>query len=270
MPQPAPLTTPDNLPASLVEDYRRDGFVRVPCVLSPAEAAEFRAATLACDQRLRSLTAGSAAEKVFSQLLNVWREDPVIRRLTLHPRLGGIAQKLAGVKLRLWHDHTLIKQPHNRANTEFHQDRPYWPLLDADHPLSAWIALQDVPVERGCMSFIPGSHRVTNLVSQDLMDPRDLFRKCPELAYYPRVTVPLRAGDVTFHHAYAAHMATSNQTDEARVAHVVIFMDAGARYRKRADGAVHPVTDPLNLPDGARLDQELFPLVDGFGEGKKA
>lgn len=259
------ISTPDNLPAELIDAYRRDGFVRVPSLLSAEEATEFRAAALACEARLKSLTAGSAAERVFSQLLNVWREDEAMRRLTLLPRLGGVAQKLAGVPLRLWHDHTLIKPPRRSVPTEYHQDRPYWPLLDADHAVSAWIALQDVPVERGCMSFIAGSHRVRDLASQDLMDPRDLFRKCPELAWRPRVTLPLRAGDCTFHHGYTAHMATANQTDEARVAHVVIFMDAGARYRRRGDGQAHPVTDPLNLPDGAALDQELFPLVGAGG-----
>lgn len=259
-----PVTTPESLPAELIEQYRRDGFVRVPSIFTPEETARFREAAMACDERLTSLTTGST-QRVFRQLLNVWREDPVVRGLTLHPRLGGIAQRLAGVKLRLWHDHTLIKRPQNSIPTEFHQDRPYWPFLNVDNPVSAWVALQDVPVERGCMSFIPGSHRVTHLPSQDLLDPRDLFRKCPELTYYPRVTLPLRAGDATFHHGFTAHMATANQTDQARVAHVVIFMDADARYRKRTDGANHPVTDPLNLPDGAPLNHELFPLVDELG-----
>ena len=257
------LTTPHNLPAHRIESYRRDGFVHVPSVITLDEAARFRTAALECQARVRSLTAGSAAEAVFNQLLNVWREHPVMKQLTLHPNVGGIAEKLAGVPLRLWHDHLLIKKPHNKMATEFHQDHPYWPLDAAPNCLSAWIALQDVPVERGCMTFIPGSHLVTDLTSQDLLDGRDFLRNAPALTWSPRVTVPIRAGDCTFHHGYCAHMATPNETDEFRVAHVVIYMDAAARYSRRADGQAHP-TDPLNLPPGAAMDHEVFPLVSCF------
>jgi len=255
------LTTPHNLPTSLIDSYQLNGFVHIPSVISPEEAARFRVAALECQERVKSLTAGSIAEGVFNQLLNVWRVHPVMKELTLHPNVGAVAEKLATVPLRLWHDHLLIKKPHNKMATEFHQDHPYWPLDNAPNCLSAWIALQDVPVERGCMTFINGSHRLTNLASQDLMDRRDIFRKAPEFVWYPRTTVPLRAGDCTFHHGYCAHMATPNETDEFRVAHVVIFMDAAARYARRADGNAHPVSDPLNLAAGAAMDDEIFPRV---------
>ncbi len=76
----------------------------------------------------------------------------------------------------------------------------------------------------------------------------------------PRVTIPLRAGDCTFHHARCAHMATPNLTDEPRVAHVVIYMDATTTYRKQR----HVVTDPLGLEEGQRLDGELFPAIAAF------
>jgi ectoine hydroxylase-related dioxygenase (phytanoyl-CoA dioxygenase family) len=182
-----------------------------------------------------------------------------MRRLTLHPRLRRMAGLLAGVPLRLWHDQILIKQPRNQAATELHQDQPYWPHAQSTHPISAWIALQDVPVERGPMTFLPGSHRRTDLPAQSLADKRSLFEICPEFEYAPRVTVPLRAGDCTFHHGRCAHMATPNETDLARVAHVVIFMDAGTRF----DGKGHIVTDPLGLSPGDPLDGDLFPLADG-------
>ena len=116
-----------------------------------------------------------------------------MRALTLHKNVGGVAQRLAGVPMRLWHDHILIKQPNNQVATEFHQDQPYWPHAHSPNALSAWIALCDVPIERGCMSFIAGSHRHTDLTAQNLLDGRDLFGKCPDLEYEERVTLPLKA-----------------------------------------------------------------------------
>ena len=107
------------------------------------------------------------------------------------------------------------------------------------------------------MSFITGSHRHSELDPQNLLDGRDLFPKCPDLEWDERVTLPLQAGDCTFHHSRCAHMATPNVTDVARVAHVVIFMDRTTTYVKKG----HPVTDPVELREGQLLEGELFPPV---------
>ncbi len=250
------VTTPDDVSSETIANYQRDGFAHVPGIISKAEAARFHAAAVGVAGRMKARAEeGTAYRKALAQFVNVWREDEAIRELTLHPNVAAVAEKLAGVPLRLWHDQILIKDPHNNAATEFHQDQPYWPHDHSLQPLSAWIALLDVPVERGCMSFIPGSHRRTDLQATDLTNARGLFDKCPELQWEPRVTVPLRAGDCTFHHARCAHMATPNNTDEPRVAHVVIYMDAATIF----NGKPHLVTGPLSLQPGHVLEGELFP-----------
>lgn len=194
---------------------------------------------------------------IFSQHVNVWTAHEGLRRLTLHPNITRAARLLAGVPLRLWHDHLLIKKPHNKAPTEFHQDQPYWPHANSRQPISCWVALCDVPVERGCMTFIPGSHMRADLEAQNLSDRRSLFGKAPDLEWQPRVTLPLRAGDCTFHHGRCAHMANQNDTDEHRVAMAIIYIDATTTF----DGRQHVVTEPLDLKPGQVLQGDLFPEV---------
>ena len=80
------------------------------------------------------------------------------------------------------------------------------------------------------MTFIPGSHRRNDLRAIDLTDAHDMFAAAPDLAYEKRVTVPLRAGDCTFHNGYLAHTANPNDTDEFRYAMVNIYIDAETRY----------------------------------------
>lgn len=251
-------TTPDTLADEVVEQYRRDGFVHVPGIITKDEAEEFRQIALDLQARVRNLNAG-ANKAIFTQLVNVWQVDDGIKALTLHPNVGAVAERLAGIPLRLWHDHVLIKQPQNNASTEFHQDQPYWPHANCRHALSAWIALVDVPVERGCMTFLPRSHERTDLRAQNLADEHDLLQLAPEFVWYPRVTLPLKAGDCTFHHARTAHMATPNFTDDPRVAHIVIFMDAETTYT----GARHVVSDDANLAPDSPFDHPLFPRVGG-------
>ncbi|GAA2214848.1 hypothetical protein GCM10009850_103140 [Nonomuraea monospora] len=241
------------VPQELVAAYREHGFVRVRGVLTPDQIQRFRAGAEAflAAHRAESLE----KQGVFSQLVNVWQHDETLSELTLDPRLGRIAEQLAGFPLRIWHDQLLVKEPHNNAATEFHQDRPYWPHTGDRLPLSAWIALVDVPPERGCMTFLPGTQHRTGLRPQDLHDEDDLFAADPSLRWTPRVTVPLRAGDCTFHSGYTGHMALPNRTGQARLAHVTIYMDEATRH----SGDAHPVTDPLGLAAGDRLDGPAFP-----------
>lgn len=239
-----------------IDTYREQGFIHIPNVLTPQEAEHFRQAAVTASERTADF--GKGYDKpIFTQNVNVWQQDEGMKALTFHRNLAAIAERLAGVPLRVWHDQILIKKPHNNAATEFHQDGPYWPHHNRKNSLSAWIALVDVPVERGCMTFIPGTQSLTDLRPQNLGDSADLFSVAPELQWQQRVTVPLRAGDCTFHHSYTAHMATPNLTDVPRVAHVVIYMDADTTF----NGAAHVITDPLGLQKDESLNGDTFPRV---------
>jgi phytanoyl-CoA hydroxylase len=237
-----------------VAGYRENGFVHIAEVLSAEEVERFRKAATTAFERERGLDPDNP---MFKQIVNIWERDEVLRELTLHRGLAELATGLAGVPLRIWHDQLLVKPPHNRTPTEYHQDAPYWPHAGSRHSLSAWVALVDVPVERGCMTFIPGQHDRRDLRATDIADAGDLFAAAPDLTYRPRVTIPLRAGDVTFHNGYTPHTANANDTDEPRLAHVNIYVDRDLTYT----GDRHPCTDPLGLAPGATLPDASFPVV---------
>ena len=248
----------DSLTDTHVERYRRAGFLRVRGLLSGDEVVRFRGAAEALMARVEARSPDST---VFRQYVNAWRLEPDLEGLTRHARIGRIATRLTGTPLRLWHDHLLVKEPEISTPTEFHQDQPYWPHADSAEPISCWVALNDVTVERGCMTFLPGSRRYANLSAQDLRDASSLFSLAPELAWEERVTLPLRAGDCTFHHGRCAHMANANVSDEHRFGFAIVYVDRGTKYT----GADHTVTDSLRdtnlLEVGGLLEGELFPPV---------
>lgn len=248
---PAP-SSGEPLAAAVVGGYRRNGFVQLRGVLTGAEVQRYSAAAREIYDHGQAL---NASDPTFKQVVNVWRDDPVLRELTFHPGLAAAATALAGIPLRLWHDQLLMKKPHNHAATEYHQDAPYWPHAQARHSLSAWVALVDVPLERGCMSFLPGQQHRRDIRAVDLTDRTDLFGVAPDLTYSPRVTLPLRAGDVTFHSGYTPHAANPNDTDEVRLAQVICYVDRDVRF----DGRSHVCTDPLGLTAGQLLPDAEFP-----------
>ena len=151
----------------------------------------------------------------------------------------------------------LVKEPHNNAATEFHQDRPYWPHADDRHPLSAWIALVDVPPERGCMTFLPGTQHRTGLRPQDLHQEEDLFAADPSLRWLPRVTLPCAP-------ATAPSTAATPATWRCPTAPIRPGWRMSPSTWTQAttySGTSHVVTDPLGLTAGDRLDGDTFPAL---------
>ena len=238
------------------ERFHAQGYCATPALVGRAEALHFR--QLALELANHPDRRDFSNRAVFQQLVNVWLHQPALARLTFHPQVQEAVRRLSGGRrMRLWHDHLLIKRPHNGVASEFHQDEPYWSVERSTFTISAWIALGDVPVERGCMSFIPGSHLQRELRGQDLQNANDLMSLWPDLVYAPRVVVPLRAGGATFHQGFTAHSAAANATDEERVAMSVIWVEEHARFT----GASHPVTDDLGLAIGDELPDHRCPLV---------
>lgn len=260
-PQPKPIeVTPEE-----IAFYRENGFVKIEGILTADEVEFYHAEALRIAvENSPDKSKDGAYRNILNQTVNAWRESEIMKSLTLHPNVTAAAKALAGVPLRLWHDHVLAKDPHNGKVSAWHQDQPFWPHAQSPNPLSCWMALIDVPERRGCMSFIPGAHRRTDLTMQNLNDSRKLFSVAPDLEYATKITVPLRAGDCTFHHGLCPHMANANDTDEYRIAHVAIFMDRDTVYDTTVKGKAgrHVLTDPLNLSIGDRLnDAKLFPEI---------
>ena len=140
---------------AMVDFYRVHGAVKLPGLISREEAAAYR------DEGMKLLLAGPTGELDIDganqQRVQLWKWNETMRALTMLPRLGAAAERLAGRPLRLWHDDIIAKPPHNDGPTRPHQDMPLWALGNAPGALTAWIALQDTSVEMGCMSFAMGS-----------------------------------------------------------------------------------------------------------------
>lgn len=240
-------------------DFWEQGFVHVPGLLTEPEVTRFRTAALDAVQQ-RSKEDEDFATGIVSTT-DGWEGNATLRELALHPRIGATAERLAGMPLRVWGGEVLVKHPHQSATTGLHDDLTF-ALLDSRLTFNTWIALVDVPVERGCLTFLPRSHRRDGPervdLSEQLKEPDAyLFTHWPQLRWSPRVTVPLRAGDATFHHSRTAHSAGVNTTEAARVSFLLTFTDADATYRPL------PGHDPLDLTPGQALPDERYPRVSG-------
>ncbi len=244
-----------------VREFHELGFIRLDDVLTRGELEQARTDLAEAMARPAGIdrTGNPEYDRIFLQKVNLWEAHAGIRAITCHPRLAGIAARLAGVpRVRLWHDHALIKPHVDSKPSPWHQDLPYWPMLD-EGALSCWLALDDVDELNGCMSFVPRSHTWGRLPPINLANPQSIFDLVPEpeTRDFTPVARPLRAGSCTFHHGLTFHSAPANRGTAPRRALVVIYMPDGTRY----SGKTHCVTDGLGQEVGAPIAGERFPLL---------
>ncbi len=248
----------DSVSDEVVARYRDQGFIHILQVLTEEEVKEFLADSLEQLAREEKVSWDRADGNVMDWVTHADRKSDAMRRLALHPRITGIAEQLAGEPLRMFKSELLRKGTYASAITPIHTDAPAIPFAGKSVGLTAWVALTDVPVERGCMTFIPGSHLRSETAVTDTEAKESLFVCPPGLVWEPRVTVPLRAGDCTFHHERVVHMAGANQADEPRVSLATVYMDADATFEPTT-----LVPDDLGgMQPGQPLNDEwLFPLI---------
>ena len=223
------LTDALRLDRRLVEQFRRDGFVHLRGVLTPDTlrlySDEIAAKVLKLNTMDLPLAERSTYHKAFLQVTNIWQESDVAKELVFSPRLARIATELLGTKgVRLYHDQALYKEP-GGGITPWHVDQYYWPLGSAA-TVTAWIPLQDTPVEMGPLSFASGSHRFDLLRDLSISDDSErLIQAAMDQEQFEYVERPFALGDVSFHYGYTFHRAPPNRSDQPRNVMTIIYMD---------------------------------------------
>jgi ectoine hydroxylase-related dioxygenase (phytanoyl-CoA dioxygenase family) len=142
----------------------------------------------------------------------------------------------------------------------WHQDSPYWPILQPkDVQLTAWVALDDAFEDNGCMSMVPGSHRWG--------DHGQIFGRMPGFDALPdsfeghevkTQLCPVEKGRVHFHHPLTWHGSHANTSGRPRRAIALHFMTERAVFH--AAGS-HPMKPFVESADGETVRGAHFPLV---------
>lgn len=87
-----------------------------------------------------------------------WPDVSEYRSVIFDSDLAELAGNLMGSsEVRLFHEHTLVKEAGTSSRTPWHHDQPYY-CIGGDQNVSFWIALDPVPKSSG-LRFVAGSHR---------------------------------------------------------------------------------------------------------------
>lgn len=269
---------PQPLADRQVEAYRRDGYLDGGPLLSAAEVDGLRAEL---DRVIADRGRDGAPQPVqivdmsgqpgleVWQVVNIWQASPAFARLLRHPRLAAMLRRLAGPEdgrvLRLWHDQIQYKPAGHGGVNWWHQDAPYWPALaPLDSLLTAWIALDEVSLDNGCMSMVPGSHAWGDAIGHLHAcgdRSRDFWRALGEdyrgepVRVVPR---PVACGGVHFHHALTWHGSHENRSARPRRAIALHVMTARTVHQPRGP---HVMSRFITARPGEAVADPAFPLL---------
>jgi ectoine hydroxylase-related dioxygenase (phytanoyl-CoA dioxygenase family) len=258
-----------------VEHYQQNGWAKLEGVISPELAAQIletvrpeieRTAVAERDPSRRVDTKGVGDRPQWRDLRFAARDHGIepLRSLVYSPAIGRNAQKLIGrdAPVNYHADIVAVKMPQGHVASQptgWHQDWVNFPF-DRTGFLSFWIALEDMPAERGVMRFLSGSHHEGPLGKTGIAAETDLLTHYPRLAdKYPiSPEFGLRAGDATVHNGMLVHGAPENSTDRARFAAILSYHPADTCYT----GAPNYLFTPeLGLEVDKPIRHELFPVV---------
>jgi ectoine hydroxylase-related dioxygenase (phytanoyl-CoA dioxygenase family) len=261
-----------DLPQALIDDFRRDGAVCVRGAFS-AEEVELVASGIErnlADPSPRGLVASRAedAGRFFEDFCN-WDRIPEYERFIRGSAAGAIAGALMGSRrVRLYHDHLLVKEAGTAQPTPWHQDQPYY-NIDGRQTCSMWMPVDPVP-RAATLEFVAGSHLGPWLMPRSFMDdqarwfPEGSLEELPAIdrRSAPVVGWALEPGDAVFFHMLTLHHAYGVPGTSRRRAFSLRFLGDDAVHAPRPWTTSPPFDDlDLELPAGAPMDHPLFPLL---------
>ena len=249
-----------------LDGWRRDGFAVLRGVATPATCEALRdrlSAYIAGDRPdpglffQRDGGTGDYADVAFGQgyegpdvpyrKIERLERDPLFFAWLSAPLFARMAARIFPGSVSLYRATAFLKAPRIGSNLPWHQDAGRFWGLDHDPCWQVWTALDDAPVDAGCLCFVPGSHH------RGLASPNGGIVPAAAGPAVDDVAVPARAGDVVLVHNLVWHRSGANTTDRPRRAFSVSYLDGATRCTRtrRAPRRFTPVfPDPRPGPVG--------------------
>jgi ectoine hydroxylase-related dioxygenase (phytanoyl-CoA dioxygenase family) len=200
-------------------------------------------------------------DHVLFHALGAWRVTAGFHDLLWHAAFTVPASQLLGGAVRFWHDQLFCKPAHHGGVVAWHQDYSYWTRTQPLAHLTCWIGLDDATRENGCLQYISGSHRWTDLpitgLAGDMMAIDAVLNEEQRHEFQHPVAVELKKGEASFHHPRLVHGSFANHSDHSRRATVINVMKDGVRSASN-----EPLLQGIPvIPAGQKIEGQFFPIL---------
>ena len=223
------------LTGTQIRFYQKNRYIKLKNVLDEDTVKTYNAIISEKVNELNTVTMPMAERstygKAFLQLFNLWKTNEAIKQLVFSRRIAKIASDLMQVDgVRLYHDQALFKEV-GGGITPWHADQHYWPL-ETDKTVTAWIPLQETPLEMGPLEFSAGSHEILEGRELAISDTSEItIQERLKVTDFEHVVEPFDIGEVSFHSGWVFHRAGANTTEQQRKVMTIIYMDKNTKLK---------------------------------------
>lgn len=268
------MTNQYQMTATTVSDFQRDGAVVLRGVLSADQVALL---TQGIEHNLQHLSPLAQVASNgddpgrFVEDFCTWQSNPAYEQIMRESALPAVAKALMqSEQVRIYHDHLLVKEPGTRQPTPWHQDQPYYNVSGRQN-VSFWIPVDPVSQE-STLRFVARSHAGTWYMPRTFRDnqakwfPDGTLAELPaidaEPDRYQQLAWALQPGDAVAFHMLTLHASGGVSPTNRRRVFSVRYLGDDARHAVRPWRTSPPFVGLSDrLPDGAEMEDALFPLV---------
>lgn len=215
-----------------VEDYRRDGVVRLRQLFPQEKVAEVRAELerYMRDDLSSKPKDARTLEPDGKTVRNLWRleqHNEYFRELAQSKSLLSLVAELVNGEPVLAGVETFNKPARVGSGVPYHQDNAYFCRTPADM-LTVWIAIDAVTVDNGAVYFVKGSHHDGLLpsVQSGVTGNSVGLAEHPTTPRSEQFCATLEPGDATIHHCEVVHHSDPNVTDHPRLGLLFVYRGA--------------------------------------------
>jgi ectoine hydroxylase-related dioxygenase (phytanoyl-CoA dioxygenase family) len=260
--------------ADTIAAFRRDGAVPLRGMFTGwveklRQGIEKNIATPSPDARVYDSKGDGG--RFFGDYCN-WARIAEFEDFIFHSPAARIAASLMGAsRVRLFHEHVLVKEPGSDVATPWHQDSPYY-CVRGEQTCSLWIPLDAVPRQRA-LEFVAGSHIAGTTYrperfNRTALNEGDMREAVPDIdANRHKFNVigwALEPGDAVAFQYTTLHGAPANasRADRRRAFSLRLVGDDATFFREDGKVTSPPFRD-VALISGAPLAGPEFPLLYG-------
>ena len=194
---------------------------------------------------IRNVVPEMPPEKVFyenkndpgslKQIQNLFDFSPFFQSLMFDSPYERLAKQLLGTEVVGINMQYFNKPPAISKPTPPHQDGYYF-MLEPNHALTMWLALDETDEENGCVRYVPGSNRngLRNHAQTQVLGFSQGITDYGSTDHEQELALHLMPGDLLAHHSMTVHRADGNRS---------------STRQRRAIGFIYYSADAVESPE---------------------
>lgn len=234
----------------VLSEFERDGYARLGVLASEAILAPLRARADdlmegrvvheglffqhdSASGRYDDLTYGEGYQGPSRNYRKIDKleKDPLFLAWLRNPAFEAVARAVVGSEVYLLRAMMMTKPAEGGTPLPWHQDAGLFWGVTREPKLQLWTALDDAPVEAGCVEAFPGTHQRGLATKTGGVVPADIAARADAESHVVRL--PARAGEVILIHNLVWHRSGVNTTPNPRRGFSVCFVDKETRCTRK-------------------------------------